>query len=199
VKIVNCGALRAGMSARVRFAVGEPRRALLVDKDAVLRGAGGMHVFVIEAGRAVRRDVVLGSPHGRKLEVLDGLRAGEQVIVGGNERLQPGAAVRVIEREKRAGEPGPESGPESGPSTGPAGGPAAKPAGESAGKPAAEPGKEPAAGGGGREQDREQDRARGAHGARGDSGGAAAKSPEAGPRPVASRSPRSSRGEGEEA
>jgi RND family efflux transporter MFP subunit len=99
LKIVNDGRLRAGMSARVHLAVGEERRVLVVEKDAVLREGDGAFVFVVSSGRAERRAVRLGRAQEGRFEIIAGLEAGEQVVVRGNERLQPGAGVRLVSPE----------------------------------------------------------------------------------------------------
>jgi multidrug efflux pump subunit AcrA (membrane-fusion protein) len=54
-------------------------------------------VFVVVDGTAEPRQVVVGEAVGARYEVLDGLRAGELVVVRGNERLQPGMRVRIEE------------------------------------------------------------------------------------------------------
>ena len=46
-------------------------------------------------GAAELRPVVTGEAVGSRLEVLQGLSEGEPVVVRGNERLQPGAKVRI--------------------------------------------------------------------------------------------------------
>ena len=44
-------------------------------------------------GKATRRTVQLGARSQGVVEVLDGLKAGEQVVVGGLERMGEGMAV----------------------------------------------------------------------------------------------------------
>ena len=54
-------------------------------------------VFKIEEGVAIRRLVKLGDAAGRRFVVLDGLVPGERVVVRGNETLQPGSRVVVVD------------------------------------------------------------------------------------------------------
>ena len=52
-----------------------------------------------------RRDFVrTGAAVGGSVEVLDGLREGEQVVVKGNERIQPGASRRAARGAARGRE-----------------------------------------------------------------------------------------------
>jgi RND family efflux transporter MFP subunit len=98
VEVARRGELRAGMSARVEIPAGEPQKALVVSKDAILLRGTKSFVFVMgEGGRAERRDVETGRSSGSLFAVLQGVRAGEQVVVKGNERIQPGMPLRVVE------------------------------------------------------------------------------------------------------
>lgn len=92
-----------GTSATARFRLaGSQATAVQVSRDALLRHPdGGYSVFVVEPGGdgmlARRRQVQLGRDSGESVEVLDGVRAGEQVVVRGNEALSDGDAVRIVE------------------------------------------------------------------------------------------------------
>ncbi|MGQ0614612.1 MAG: efflux RND transporter periplasmic adaptor subunit [Planctomycetaceae bacterium] len=96
--------LKAGMIASVTLAAGEPGRAVLVPKDALVLGAGPTPlVFVVEAkeggGEAARAvPVRVGVAQGGRIQVIGEIAAGALVVVRGNERLRPGQAVRVAER-----------------------------------------------------------------------------------------------------
>lgn len=89
------GALRSGLFARARFNVGE-RQVISVPKDALVRRGGLTGVFVADAGHAAFRLVELAdSEAGDTIEVLSGLKAGDQVIVLPPATLVEGAAVEV--------------------------------------------------------------------------------------------------------
>ena len=64
----------------VELPVGE-RRALLVPAGAVATRSGLDFVTVVEGGAEVARAVVLGEAVGDRVEVLTGLRAGDEVVV----------------------------------------------------------------------------------------------------------------------
>ncbi len=82
-----------GQSLTVNIPVGEARSVLSVPKDALVQARGGWTVFVAAEGKAQPRSVTLGVPLRDRYEVLDGLAAGDVVVVRGNERLRPGQDI----------------------------------------------------------------------------------------------------------
>lgn len=90
--------LRPGMTARARVLTAEVPDALLVPTESVVRAGGGMAVYVVSAeGAAELRPIRSGERTERRLEVVEGLAAGERVVVEGLARLRPGARVQVQE------------------------------------------------------------------------------------------------------
>jgi len=91
--------LKPDMTVSIDLMVAAKAGVLTVRSDAV-RGAAtaAPHVFTVEAGRVVRRDVQLGIRGEGTLEIVSGVDAGAEVIVPDGKRLAPGARVRV-ERE----------------------------------------------------------------------------------------------------
>ena len=85
---------RPGMSAVVDLQVRTAKAAVAVPAAAVVRAEGRDAVFVIESGRAVRREVRIGTQGGDLVEVLAGLEPGTQVVVRDADRLTDGQAVR---------------------------------------------------------------------------------------------------------
>ena len=97
-------AIAAGESASVNLPLGVPREVVSVHKDAILKRQGLSLVYVVNAESAAEiRPVELGEAVGPRFEVLDGVAAGERVVVRGNERLRPGQAVRVGDPETAQG------------------------------------------------------------------------------------------------
>jgi membrane fusion protein (multidrug efflux system) len=111
-------ALQAGMFIEARLATATRPDAVVIPEDAVLSLQGAQIVWVVVDGKAVRREVTLGVRTPGFVEVREGVAAGEQVVVGGAERLGPGASVSatVVQRGRQiapdssdapAGEPRP--------------------------------------------------------------------------------------------
>ncbi len=91
----DTGGLADAQSVTVHVPVGKPRSVLTVHKDAIIKKASGDTVFIVDNGKASPRVIRLGEASGPRMEVLGGLKSGDKVVVRGNERLQPGASVRI--------------------------------------------------------------------------------------------------------
>jgi RND family efflux transporter MFP subunit len=92
--------LTPGVSVTATVPLGEPRERLVVSADAVLQAYDGNYVFVPDSSgdgppkaRRVSVDVRFVRSGESVLEPSGELRAGDQVIVEGNERLFPGAPL----------------------------------------------------------------------------------------------------------
>ena len=83
-------------SVAVELPLTAGNQILTVHKDAVTRRANGYVVFVVDDGNAKMTTVELGRGVGNKFQVLKGLKAGDRVVVRGNERLGAGGRVKVI-------------------------------------------------------------------------------------------------------
>jgi RND family efflux transporter MFP subunit len=89
-------AVGVGMLAEVTLAAGESHRTVVVPKDAVVRDGRKTFLFVILDDETVeRREVSPGAGVGGRVSIPETLRAGERVVVRGNERLQPGDRVEA--------------------------------------------------------------------------------------------------------
>jgi len=97
--------LQAGMFIEARLATDIRPNAVVVPEDAVLPVQGSTYVWVVKDGKADRRQVTLGVRTAGWAEIRGGgVEAGDQVVVGGLERLFPGASVmpQVVERHRGA-------------------------------------------------------------------------------------------------
>lgn len=80
----------------VRLSLRTLPQALSVPVDAVQFGNQGNYVYVIRDGRAQVQTVTLGATTADRIQVLRGLRAGEQVVLEGIDRLREGSAVKIV-------------------------------------------------------------------------------------------------------
>ncbi|WP_224241493.1 efflux RND transporter periplasmic adaptor subunit [Hyalangium gracile] len=101
-------ALRPGAFASVVVPVETSKGSPVVPQTAVRPSERGFLAYVVEGDKARERVLELGmrTADGR-VEVREGLKPGEQLVVRGAEALREGAAVRVAQGEKPAvtGEP----------------------------------------------------------------------------------------------
>ena len=95
------GLLRPGMFARVAIVYERKPDALQIPRTALLDTDGPPKVFVVKDGKAAERTVKLGLSNGAWIEVTEGLKDGEQVVVVGQGAVKPGAAVRVVNSSAR--------------------------------------------------------------------------------------------------
>lgn len=91
------GALTAGMYATVRVGAAQTTRALLVPERAI--GTNQSHKFVYVVGDdkvAQYRQVTLGGQYEGQRIVVDGVEAGEQIVVNGLARVMPNTPVDPV-------------------------------------------------------------------------------------------------------
>ena len=86
---------RPGMSAVVDLQVREADDVVAVPVAAVVRDGASDVVFVVERGRAVRREVTLGAQGEELVEVSAGLEPGQRIVVRDAGELEDGQAVRT--------------------------------------------------------------------------------------------------------
>jgi len=94
-------ALKPGMFLEARLATDVRPDAVVVPEDAILPLEGTDFVWIVGSeGAAERIEVTLGVRTPGWVEVLAGLEAGAQVVVGGIERLAPGTplSANILER-----------------------------------------------------------------------------------------------------
>jgi multidrug efflux pump subunit AcrA (membrane-fusion protein) len=96
------GRLRSGMFAKMTVVVARREGAVSVPKEAIAEGPVPA-VFVIQNGKASRRELKLGLVNDTEAEVLSGLRPGENVAVFGLYGLKDGSPVEVLAPAAPAG------------------------------------------------------------------------------------------------
>ena len=124
--------LRPGMFARVNAVFGARENALVIPEEAIIPQGGRTFVVKVVAGDkpdvqvSERVAVKVGLRQPGKVEILEGLAAGDTVVTAGHQRLQKdGTAVRVVDLSQPGGGR-PAAG--AGPAGAPAGGASAAPA-----------------------------------------------------------------------
>ncbi len=91
------GLLLPGMYVRVRLEQAQAEAGIVVPQQAVTRGTSGDTVMVVGAdGKVAPRPVKIGTSVNGQWVVLDGLKAGEQVMVDGFQKLRGNAPVKPV-------------------------------------------------------------------------------------------------------
>jgi RND family efflux transporter MFP subunit len=89
--------IKPGMHAEVEIVAEVHRDRLLIPQDAILVSGGRKLAFVVEEGLAKWRYLELGLENEDFVEVLDGIKEGEQVIIKGHFTLAHDARVKIVE------------------------------------------------------------------------------------------------------
>jgi len=87
--------LRPGLYAEGHIILDVRRDTLTLPADVALRRGTRFIAFVVNDGKAQTRELRVGVRDGNRLEILEGLSAGEQVVVMGQHRLTDGMPVRL--------------------------------------------------------------------------------------------------------
>ena len=94
------GQLLPGLYVRVRLEQAQATNAITLPQQAVTRTQQGDEVTVVGAdGKISKRKITISGSQNNKWVVLDGLKAGEQVVVDGFQKLQrlpPGTSVKAV-------------------------------------------------------------------------------------------------------
>ena len=89
--------LKPGMFARIEVVLLEKPEVLAIPSNAVMENQGEKFVYLLEGNKAARRPIVTGIEQDRFVEVREGLKEGDQVIVRGQEGIRENTTIRVIE------------------------------------------------------------------------------------------------------
>lgn len=87
-------ALRPGTFAEVALGLREIPEALVLPPQAVISGANGKSVFIVEGGKAKSVAIQPGITDGKWIEITKGLQGHEEVVVVGKRKLLEGSPVQ---------------------------------------------------------------------------------------------------------
>ncbi len=87
--------LKAGILADVHFDMEETETGLSIPVSALVASAKDAKVFVVNNGKAELRSIKTGIVTSEKVQVLEGLLAGEQVVISGQLNLEHGTLITV--------------------------------------------------------------------------------------------------------
>jgi RND family efflux transporter MFP subunit len=89
--------LKPGMFARVILITRRADNAVVISRDVVLGGkVDEPYVYVVEGQTARKRIIKTGITQADRLEVVEGLKAGEKLVVNGMQFLKDGIDVEVV-------------------------------------------------------------------------------------------------------
>ena len=87
-----------GQTLRIAIPTSGSREVLTVPRDALVLRPEGQSVFVVDANNQAQQiRVTVGVGQGEHIEILGAVSPGDKVVIRGNERLQPGQAVDIMD------------------------------------------------------------------------------------------------------
>ena len=93
------GVLLPGSFARVEV-VSEEKTALMIPAEALIPELKGHKVFLCKGGKAVSQSVEIGIRTDERVEIIQGVQAGDTLITSAILQLRPGMAVRPAEAQQ---------------------------------------------------------------------------------------------------
>jgi membrane fusion protein (multidrug efflux system) len=98
-------ALKPGMFLAVSLEVSSNDEAVVVPEEAIVSEGLRHVVYPVKDNRVERRVITIGQRQGGKAEVVEGLQAGETIVILGVQRVRPGAEVIARPLGSSASEP----------------------------------------------------------------------------------------------
>lgn len=96
INIPNSGhKLKSGMFCRIKIIASVLKDRLVLAQDALIQEQGSSYIFAVEDHTARKRKVTLGVREDSKIEILEGLKEDEQVIIFGQQGLKDGTNVEI--------------------------------------------------------------------------------------------------------
>ncbi|HEY3387218.1 MAG TPA: efflux RND transporter periplasmic adaptor subunit [Saprospiraceae bacterium] len=89
--------LKAGMYGSAHFHFDQPAPIIAIPRNAFVGSVASNQVYVIEGGKAHKRDVVAGRIMGDVVEILQGLGEDETVVTSGQINLIDGSAITILQ------------------------------------------------------------------------------------------------------
>ena len=87
--------INQNMNLKVILKSKQPIKTII--KDALLIKNGNTVVYVVEENIAKLRSIKTGIPYQNSIEIIEGLKVGEKIVIRGNERLIPNQKVKIEE------------------------------------------------------------------------------------------------------
>jgi multidrug efflux pump subunit AcrA (membrane-fusion protein) len=98
IRIVNRDhRLQSGMFAKVKLVIEEQKAVPVIMKEAIIGRGANTYVYVVDGKRAFLKNVILGLRQGPYYGVDSGVKAGDRVVIVGQQRLRDGCLVEPEE------------------------------------------------------------------------------------------------------
>ena len=99
IEVANNGQLKAGMYGTALFKTNngvETQNMLTVPAEAFVNGVSSGQLFIVHNATAKMINVKTGKVYGGKVQIISGLKGGEQVITSGQINLENGSKINIV-------------------------------------------------------------------------------------------------------
>jgi len=86
--------LKAGMYITAYFDIEAEKKVIMIPRSAITGSVKNAKVYTVTDGKAAEQEVTVGSMTGNKVEILDGLQAGDSIIISGLINVSDGVIVK---------------------------------------------------------------------------------------------------------
>jgi len=95
IKLINDGKIKDGMFAEIKIAAEQYKDRIIVYKDALLIRDGKKLVFAVEVDKAKWQYVQTGVENEKFIEIIEGVKQDQNIVIDGNFSLSHDASVEV--------------------------------------------------------------------------------------------------------
>lgn len=89
--------LRQSQRVSARLLIDERKNALLLPRGPFVEAHGGKFAYVMEDGFAVRKPIRMGGTSVSAVEIIEGVKVGDKVVIAGSEEFENVARVKINE------------------------------------------------------------------------------------------------------
>ncbi|MEB0249418.1 efflux transporter periplasmic adaptor subunit, partial [Mucilaginibacter sp. 5B2] len=88
--------LTAGAFAKIKLTLDQIPKTIMVPTECVIPDLKSSKIYLYKNGIAVAKDVKTDLRTDTKIQIIDGLKAGDSIIVSGLIQIRPKAPVRIL-------------------------------------------------------------------------------------------------------
>jgi HlyD family secretion protein len=89
------GGVRQNQRVTARILIENKPNVLMVERGTFVDAYGGRYAYVVDGGFAQKRPIRIGSTSIESVEIVDGLKVGDKVVVAGSDSFGDAARVRI--------------------------------------------------------------------------------------------------------
>jgi HlyD family secretion protein len=87
--------LRQSQRVQARLLIDERKNVLLLPRGSFIEAHGGKFAYVVEDGFAVRKPIRMGGTSVSAVEMVEGVKVGDNVVIAGSEEFENAARVEI--------------------------------------------------------------------------------------------------------